>query len=232
MASKNISDLIFIKWFIGVIFFLIFMVILNYFGFISSFINNDASYITSLIVIIFIYFSIKVGAELFYLRFRYENINILYLKLLNKSQEDILATLRLFKDSKNHDDQTIHTYITSKIQNNSIKENFEYSLISKLNTGWLVADGLLKLGLIGTVIGFIIMLSAITEIDGFDFTMMKEMLQNMSGGMEVALYTTLSGLVTSILLTIQYSYLEHYTYRIFHMCNTCLSYYSELNTDD
>jgi hypothetical protein len=141
MASKNISDLIFIKWFIGVIFFLIFMIILNYFGFISSFINNDASYITSLIVIIFIYFSIKVGVELFYLRFRYENINILHLKLLNKSQEDILATLRLFEDSKNYDDQTIHTYITSKIQNNSIKENFEYSLISKLNTGWLVADG-------------------------------------------------------------------------------------------
>ena len=84
MASKNISDLIFIKWFIGVIFFLIFMIILNYFGFISSFINNDASYITSLIVIIFIYFSIKVGTELFSLRFRYENINILYLKLLNK----------------------------------------------------------------------------------------------------------------------------------------------------
>ena len=185
MASKNISDLIFIKWFIGVIFFLIFMIILNYFGFISSFINNDASYITSLIVIIFIYFSIKVGTELFYLRFRFENINILYLKLLNKSQEDILATLRLFKDSKNHDDQTIHTYITSKIQNNSIKENFDYSLISKLNTGWLVADGLLKLGLIGTVIGFIIMLSAITEIDGFDFTMMKEMLQQNQNGIGI-----------------------------------------------
>ena len=50
--------------------------------------------------------------------------------------------------------------------------------------------------------------------------------------MEVALYTTLSGLVTSILLTIQYSYLEHYTYKIFHICNTCLSYYSELNTND
>ena len=224
MASKNICDLIFIKWFIGVIFFLIFMIILNYFGFISSFINNDASYITSLIVIIFIYFSVKVGIELFYLRFRYKNINILHLKLLNKSQKDILATLRLFKDSKNYEDQTIHTYITSKIQNNSIKENFEYSLISKLNTGWLVADGLLKLGLIGTVIGFIIMLSAITDIDGFDFTMMKEMLQNMSGGMEVALYTTLSGLVSSILLTIQYSYLEHYVYKIFYITNSCLSY--------
>ena len=69
------------------------------------------------------------------------------------------------------------------------------------------------------------MLSAITEIDGFDFTMMKQMLQNMSGGMKVALYTTLSGLVSSILLTIQYSYLEHYTYKIFYITNTCLSFY-------
>ena len=108
----------------------------------------------------------------------------------------------------------------------SAKENLEYSLTSKLNSGWLVADGLLKLGLIGTVIGFIIMLSAITDIDGFDFTMMKEMLQNMSKGMEVALYTTLSGLISSILLTIQYSYLEFYTYKVFYMTNTCLPHYS------
>ena len=45
------------------------------------------------------------------------------MKLLNKSQEDILATLRLFEDSKNYDDQTIHTYITSKIVKEAYKSN-------------------------------------------------------------------------------------------------------------
>ena len=226
MMKKNASDLIFVKWIIGVVFFLTFIFILNYFGFMSSLIKNDASYITSMILIIFIYFSIKVGIELFYLRARYMNINILFSILSGDSIGDIDSILKRFKHSNNYDDKSIYIYVTSNIENASTKENFEYTLTSKLNTGWLAADGLLKLGLIGTVIGFIIMLSAITEIDGFDFTMMKEMLQNMSGGMEVALYTTLSGLVSSILLTIQYSYLEYYIYKIFYIANSCLSHYS------
>ena len=156
--------------------------------------------------------------------------------ILKRSKSDINSILKIFQYSKNNDDQSIFFYVTSNTDSDSAKENFEYSLTSKLNTGWLVADGLLKLGLIGTVIGFIIMLSAITEIDGFDFTMMKEMLQNMSRGMEVALYTTLSGLVSSILLTIQYSYLEHYTYKIFYITNNCLSHFSselvDINQND
>ena len=223
MIGRNISNLIFIKWFIGVIFFLIFIFILNHLGFLYPLINNDASYITSLILLIFIYFSINVGIELYHLRERYLNISNLLSVSKNKSKEEINLILQQFLNSKHSDDQSIYTYITAKENNESSKENFEYSLTSKLNTGWLVADGLLKLGLIGTVIGFIIMLSAITEIDGFDFTMMKDMLQNMSKGMEVALYTTLSGLVSSVLLSMQYSYLEHYIYKIFYMSNLCLS---------
>ena len=223
MIDRNISNLIFIKWFIGVIFFLIFIFILNHLGFLYPLINNDASYITSLILLIFIYFSINVGIELYHLRVRYLNIYNLLSVSKNKSKEEINLILQQFLNSKHSDDQSIYTYITAKENNESSKENFEYSLTSKLNTGWLVADGLLKLGLIGTVIGFIIMLSAITEIDGFDFTMMKDMLQNMSKGMEVALYTTLSGLVSSVLLSMQYSYLEHYIYKIFYMSNLCLS---------
>ncbi len=223
MIVRNISNLIFIKWFIGVIFFLIFIFILNHLGFLYPLINNDASYITSLILLIFIYFSINVGIELYHLRERYLNISNLLSVSKNKSKKEINLILEQFLNSKHSDDQSIYTYITAKENNESSKENFEYSLTSKLNIGWLVADGLLKLGLIGTVIGFIIMLSAITEIDGFDFTMMKDMLQNMSKGMEVALYTTLSGLVSSVLLSMQYSYLEHYIYKIFYMSNLCLS---------
>ena len=236
MIRKNISDLIFIKWFIGVIFVLIFIFTLNYLGFLHSLINNDASYITSLILIIFIYFSIKVGIELFYIRTRYMNIDVLLSMLLTKSKRDVSSVLKRFQSSTNSDDQSIYLYIISNENTESAKERLEYNLTSKLNIGWLVSDGLLKLGLIGTVIGFIIMLSAITDIDGFDFTMMKDMLQNMSKGMEVALYTTLSGLVSSILLTIQYSYLEYYTYKIFYIANACLAHYpvdfSDINNDE
>jgi len=107
------------------------------------------------------------------------------------------------------------------------RNSFENDLTSKLETGWFVVDLLLKLGLVGTVIGFIIMLSAITEIENFDLTLMNTLLQNMSDGMKVALYTTLTGLITSILLSMQYKYLEIFVYKIFHTCNTCLPFFDD-----
>lgn len=61
-----------------------------------------------------------------------------------------------------------------------------------------------KLGLLGTVIGFILMLGAVTDISDFDVGTMQGMLRDMSGGMRVALFTTLSGLIGGILLGMQY----------------------------
>ena len=45
-------------------------------------------------------------------------------------------------------------------------------------------------------------------MDSFDPAFMQEMLASMSGGMSVALYTTLAGLVTSTLLKGQYYLLD------------------------
>jgi len=70
--------------------------------------------------------------------------------------------------------------------------------------GWLMADLMFKLGLLGTVVGFILMLGAVTDISDFDVGTMQEMLRNMSGGMRVALFTTLCGLIGGMLLGMQY----------------------------
>jgi biopolymer transport protein ExbB/TolQ len=67
---------------------------------------------------------------------------------------------------------------------------------------------LLKLGLVGTVVGFILMLMPVGQIGAFDPDLMKELLASMSAGMSVALYTTLAGLVTSTLLKGQYYLLD------------------------
>jgi biopolymer transport protein ExbB/TolQ len=69
--------------------------------------------------------------------------------------------------------------------------------------GWFVADLLLSLGLLGTVVGFIMMLGPIAALDATDHTAVKVALASMSGGMAVALYTTLAGLVGGMLLKIQ-----------------------------
>jgi len=70
--------------------------------------------------------------------------------------------------------------------------------------GYFTSDVLLRLGLLGTIVGFIFMLLPIADMDGFDASMMQQLLRSMSGGMAVALYTTLAGLVTSTLLKLQY----------------------------
>jgi hypothetical protein len=69
--------------------------------------------------------------------------------------------------------------------------------------GWFVADLLLSLGLLGTVIGFILMLGPISGLDTTDESALKGALAAMSGGMAVALYTTLTGLVGGMLLKVQ-----------------------------
>jgi hypothetical protein len=81
--------------------------------------------------------------------------------------------------------------------------------------GSFASDTLMKLGLLGTIIGFIIMLAPIAGLDASDKSMMKSSMGLMSDGMAVAMYTTLAGLVGSILLKIQYYMLDTATAKVF-----------------
>ena len=76
-----------------------------------------------------------------------------------------------------------------------------------LNHGWFAADSVLKIGLLGTIIGFILMLSPIASLASFDAASLQTALGQMSGGMAVALYTTLTGLVVNIVLRFQFQFL-------------------------
>jgi uncharacterized membrane protein YqjE len=99
----------------------------------------------------------------------------------------------------------------SKEDSSNQKNNLDLlqdELSNKHALGYLAVDILLKLGLTGTVIGFILMLLPIGEIKDFDPQILQKLLATMSGGMAVALYTTLTGLVTSMLLKFQYFLLD------------------------
>ena len=74
--------------------------------------------------------------------------------------------------------------------------------------GWFVVDILLKLGLIGTIVGFILMLSSVANTASLDVNTMQKVLKQMSAGMGTALFTTLAGLTGSILLGLQYLILD------------------------
>ena len=90
----------------------------------------------------------------------------------------------------------------------TLLENYAETLENRHASGQFIADLLLKLGLLGTIIGFILMLTPIGEIKEFDPSLIQQLLSTMSGGMAVALYTTLAGLLTSSLLKVQYYFLD------------------------
>ncbi len=74
--------------------------------------------------------------------------------------------------------------------------------------GWFVVESIIKLGLLGTIVGFIMMLGSVAETTTLDINTMQKVLQEMSVGMGTALYTTLAGLACSMALAAQYHYLD------------------------
>lgn len=78
-----------------------------------------------------------------------------------------------------------------------------------------VANTLVLLGLIGTVIGFIIALSGVDAAAASDVQAIGPMVSRLVGGMSVALYTTLAGSVLNIWLMLNYRLLESGTVKLF-----------------
>jgi biopolymer transport protein ExbB/TolQ len=75
--------------------------------------------------------------------------------------------------------------------------------------------------LVGTVIGFILMLSPIAEMESFESNNIRNLLTAMSSGMAVALFTTLTGLITSTLLKVQYFLADSAVVQIIDTLTTC-----------
>ena len=74
--------------------------------------------------------------------------------------------------------------------------------------GWFYIDLMLKVGFLGTLVGFILMLSSVAETGALDAGTMQKVLTQLSVGMSTALYTTLASLVAGILLSIPYYLLD------------------------
>jgi hypothetical protein len=89
-----------------------------------------------------------------------------------------------------------------------LTEVYRHHLGRSHEFGWFAADLMLKLGLLGTIVGFVMMLGSVLTVEDFTAETMQGVLRNMSTGMGTALYTTFAGLVCSMLTSIQYYLLD------------------------
>jgi len=104
---------------------------------------------------------------------------------------------------------------TRKLDQSLLLRVLAERLSGSTSFGDFAGDLVMKLGLFGTIVGFIMMLAPIAGLNTEDQGAIKSSLSVMSEGMAVAMYTTLAGLVGSILIRIEYRIVEAATDKIF-----------------
>ena len=105
------------------------------------------------------------------------------------------------------------TYRTGKILFKAhkalIPEDAIASCKEDVESGWFWSDSVLSLGMIGTVIGFMTMLSGFITLDIGDPESVQSIIAQLGSGMATALTTTLVGLIASVLIKIQFFMIEN-----------------------
>jgi hypothetical protein len=87
---------------------------------------------------------------------------------------------------------------TASIGYRSLKDRNDFE------TPWFIGEACMTVGMVGTVIGFMLMLgSSFAEIDPSNVESMKRVITDMASGMSTALLTTLCGLIASLFVKVQ-----------------------------
>jgi len=87
-------------------------------------------------------------------------------------------------------------------------DSFISQFRSRTRFGAYASDVLYKLGMLGTVVGFILMLGTMDAMSDFTTESLRASLQSMTGGMATALLTTIAGLVCGLVLRLQFNLAE------------------------
>lgn len=214
-----------LEWLIGISILIFALFIAWDQGLFGLLLDSDQSRLSVIILLAFLLINIHVMSRVILLS-RERNITSRVQQLLEQAPG---ISLKIGRKSVICCNQAIpESYITRHLRNLAGRLSFKQAryetgdvqthLLSALDKrirggqkyGWLFADLMLKLGLIGTVIGFVLMLGSVANLQNYDVNTMQDLLHNMSGGMGVALFTTLSGLIAGLILGIQYQFLDRH----------------------
>jgi len=121
-------------------------------------------------------------------------------------------TIQINKDKKGWAYEHLKLQQWQRQESNNESEALLARLVERVHrghtSGWFFSDILMRLGLIGTVIGFVLMLSTVYQLKDNDVQALQQLLGTMGSSMQVALYTTLSGLGTAMLVSLQCQWLD------------------------
>jgi len=190
--KTHIPYLILMQWFIlaGLISFGIFMVWDE--GILPKMLASDNTRLSVLILVLFFLACLHCLERSFFLS---RQFNVLKSNHGQPANSPIHVYLKASSNKKEEDLTLLTEVLAEKIR-------------GQHQIGWFVTSALIKLGLLGTVIGFMLMLGALDSVKSMDIEQVQVLMQSMTQGMKIALNTTLLGLGSSLLLGLQYLYLD------------------------
>ena len=166
---------------------LVFLFVLTTQGYVSKAIKAD---ITNMVIVILALFSVGFILAAYRTFWLSRELNYSHLKVLPPKSiaKDFLQNSKKLDASSR----------------NNLAASLRIKLSSKINYIKFMANTLVILGLIGTVIGFIIALSGVDGSVSSNPEEVSKMVSTLIQGMSVALYTTLVGSICSVWLNICY----------------------------
>ena len=171
---------------------LVFILVVYSQGYLNKAIKSDVTNVVVLIIFIFL-----IGLTLASIKAFWISRELNYAYSLQKKQKSVLTDF--IKKSKKLDASSRSNLISST----------RISISVKINNIKFIANILVILGLIGTVIGFIIALSGVDGSVSSNPDEVGKMVASLVKGMSVALYTTLAGSILSVWLNICYQILSN-----------------------
>ena len=174
----------------------------------ASLLAADPTYLTALIIVLFIGSTIWVGFRAHHLAWQYEQVCRFRKLITNQSSKEILLQEETswIKD--------LFTGLVNKKSdwrnNSQLVALFGEKASSAHEMTWWINGVLLKLGLLGKVIGFSIMALQLGSLDSFDASQTSTILKTLTGGLGIALLTTMTGLAANMLLGLQLMRLDRF----------------------
>lgn len=187
-------------------------------NYLSAMLEADRSYISLVIIAAFLAATIHAALHIFIISKRIESVTTAL------QASDLAAAQTMPARNRTgfeHPVNFVARFITSIEQHKGaastemtaqesalVLDIYADRLRNPSETGWYLVDILIRLGLVGTIIGFIIVLSALSDGPAPTGDNIQTLLIAMSAGMGTALYTTLAGLICASLLGAQHMILS------------------------
>ncbi|EAQ13251.1 MULTISPECIES: MotA/TolQ/ExbB proton channel family protein [Maritimibacter] len=176
------------------------------YGLLTYLFSADESRITVLIAVLYVGFTFHCLWILVELGREYRRA------LAIKAQLDATGQMPSLPLGNGLVDSFVRDLIRSRENPGEIEGNAHLLMMSlgaafrrRTKIGTYGADLLYKLGMLGTMVGFVMMLNSMGDLSNFDVDTLRGALQKMIAGMAVSLLTTIAGLIGGILLRLEYN---------------------------